>query len=1046
MEMVQLLDHISQKREDALKFHNKFAINNELVHKDFSFDELLISRVSDILELMLFDLIQSPKPEKDQKVATLREYAKEAFILQRMLTKPEDPIDLGINLLRMVSFAVLGDKVEDVKRILGEMEWPNLPLNSEKWNERTWSTIIDIWLRLIRKNGWNDLNHVLERVTQLRTNQKKFEKVYLDGLEDGLAKTAALELIGLYHLAKAAEILAIYTTNGVVERNYQVNSLLDLHFEKTLRVCKLVPLVTLELLTRLLQACSKQMVENSIWTITRSVNSKVTKFVETLVDKGRENRAIFEVLPPQREALAENGLLGSSKRAIVVSLPTSSGKTLIAQFRILQALNQFDQEKGWVAYLAPTRALVNQVDRQLRRDFAPLSVVVEKISPALEVDSVEMGLLEESSDEQFRVLVTTPEKLDLILRQGWEDKIGRPLSLVVVDEAHNIRSKHRGLRLELLLTTINKECAKAQFLLLTPFIQNAKEVAVWLGGKSADDISLSLDWQPNDRAIGISWVKKGERKKGNSNGYSVSFETIQTTRKSIFVDDLIHFEKNDDLADTFAKANKINQIASLTAQNLKERGPLILMHSRIDWVLSLAKNLKKISKKETELPEDVKFLQDYVRFELGDGFELVELLEFGIAVHHSGLPDEVRTLIEWVFERGSLKFLVTTTTIAQGINFPVSGVIMASHQYFSPKGAEDMPPEDFWNIAGRTGRISQGQLGVVSLVSDSEEKNIELKNFINKQTEDLNSALIQLALESEDKLQDLGKLVYSVPEWSSFLQYLSHSYEQMGRPKTFTQQVEQVLRGTLGFEKLKLEDSHIADKLLNGVIKYCDDFQVSHHSLGFVDSTGFSIQSIKIILSNKQNIDTNSWDADTLYAAGNSKLTDMMGVLLKVPELRDHLNFVSGGNTEGDKLANILKAWVGEKPLTEIAKSFFDKDIEKCGQHLFGKLTQSSSWGLSALLSVISRDLDTEEKKLLNNLPAKAFYGVQSDEAIKLRLIGIPRTAAQSVANHLYQHISEPVGTLRKRVSQMSEKDWNDLMGSKGKTYRRAWRIIEGLE
>jgi replicative superfamily II helicase len=138
--------------------------------------------------------------------------------------------------------------------------------------------------------------------------------------------------------------------------------------------------------------------------------------------------------------LAEKGLLGSSRRAVVVSLPTSSGKTMIAQFRILQALNQFEHEQGWVAYLAPTRALVNQITRQLRSDFAPLSVVVEKVSPALEVDSVEMDLLKEASKKQkFRVLVTTPEKLDLMLRQGWEEKIGRPLTLVVVDEAHNIQ-------------------------------------------------------------------------------------------------------------------------------------------------------------------------------------------------------------------------------------------------------------------------------------------------------------------------------------------------------------------------------------------------------------------------------------------------------------------------------------------------------------------------------------------------------------------------------------------------------------------------------
>ena len=52
-------------------------------------------------------------------------------------------------------------------------------------------------------------------------------------------------------------------------------------------------------------------------------------------------------------------------------MPTSGGKTLLAEFKILQALNQFAADKGWVAYVAPTRALVSQITRRLRKDFGP---------------------------------------------------------------------------------------------------------------------------------------------------------------------------------------------------------------------------------------------------------------------------------------------------------------------------------------------------------------------------------------------------------------------------------------------------------------------------------------------------------------------------------------------------------------------------------------------------------------------------------------------------------------------------------------------------
>ncbi len=1043
-----LFESFSKHRKDASHIYDRFLITRELLDHEIDVDSILLSNVSDVLELKVLELISNRYEDDLDKVKLMRECATEAFRINQILPQPSEAIPFARHLLKLSSLAILGDRGADAVRILNQTGWSNLPLDSDDWYERTWATIIDVWLRLIRKKGWYDRDIVLERIFSLREHQNQYEKVYLNTVDETNAKSAALELIGLYHLARAAEILAQFITEGVVEGDYQVRNLLDAQFERIFDVCCHVQLLELELLTRILHAASHQMVENSIWTVTRAVNSKVSQFVSTLVDKGRGDKALFDVLPPQRHTLADQGLIGSSRRAVVVSLPTSSGKTLIAQFRILQALNQFDQEQGWVAYLAPTRALVNQVTRQLRSDFAPMSIAVEKVSPALEIDSVEMDLLNEKSNEKrFRVLVTTPEKLDLMLRQGWEKKIDRPLTLVVVDEAHNIQSPTRGLKLELLLSTINRECARAQFLLLTPFINNANEVARWLGGRNSDNISLSVDWQPNDRAIGIVRAIKKEKLNKRSYNYSLNFETIHTSRNTININELINIPNQFEIAKTFSSANNPKNITSLAAEFFKKCGPLILIHGQLDWVWNLAQNLAIETNKEDALHDEVRLLQEYLSLELGNDFPLINLLEYGIAVHHSGLPDEVRTLIEWLFERGRLKFLVATTTIAQGINFPVSGVIMASHQYFGSTGPMDMPSDDFWNIAGRAGRISQGQLGIVAMAAVSNEKADQLREFINTQTEDLNSALVQLALEARDKLNDLERIVYSKPEWSSFLQYLTHTYQQMGKPEYFTQQVEQVLRGTLGYEKLKLKDSDIARKFLKGINKYCDDIQEGNQPLGLVDSTGFSLQSIKTILKHRGDINEDSWDMDRLYSRNDITLQKMMGILLRVPELRDSLKDVTGGKKpDGDKLAQILKDWVGGSSIKDIAGSHFQNDITKCGQNLFGKLIQTASWGLAALLTITANTLTEEEKKNLSNLPAMAFYGVDNESAIKLRLLGVPRNAARSIARHLNQHVTEPIPNLRNRLANLSDAEWYQSMGDKGTIYRKVWRVIEGIE
>ena len=126
-------------------------------------------------------------------------------------------------------------------------------------------------------------------------------------------------------------------------------------------------------------------------------------------------------------------------------------------------------------YIAPTRALVNQVAAKLKREFEPIGIKVEKMSGAIEIDSFESNMLTDSED-RFDVLVVTPEKMNLLIRDGIETKMGRPLALAVVDEAHNIEEESRGINLEILLANIKNDCSKANFLLLTPFIKNSEEI------------------------------------------------------------------------------------------------------------------------------------------------------------------------------------------------------------------------------------------------------------------------------------------------------------------------------------------------------------------------------------------------------------------------------------------------------------------------------------------------------------------------------------------------------------------------------------------
>jgi hypothetical protein len=315
---------------------------------------------------------------------------------------------------------------------------------------------------------------------------------------------------------------------------------------------------------------------------------------------------------------------------------------------------------------------------------------------------------------------------------------------------------------------------------------------------------------------------------------------------------------------------------------------------------------------------------------------------------------------------------------------------------------------------------------------------------------------VKLACAAENELGDLESIVYRRPEWSTFVQYLAHTYRQMGAPATFVNDVEQILRNTYGFGTLRSERPDLAARLLVGVNAYTAYLQRPNQPLKLVDSTGFSLQSINTAFTQAREfgVDSTSWNRNALFAPTDRSLQSMMGVLLKVPELRDNLNAVLGGRTpDGAKLALIVKDWVHGASIEHIARTHFldrcgtmQAAMTECGRNLSGRLTQTAAWGLGALLSITGGDLDDNALAALRNLPSCIYYGVNNDEAVALRLLGVPRMAA-------IQMTAGPAGArgstadLRRRLRSMDDAAWSQACKSAhGITYRRVWRILEGMD
>jgi len=941
---------------------------------------------------------------------------------------------------RAAAFGVLGEMHAQTRHLLqgvtGAITVDTI------WGTKAERTVLEVWQLLIRKRGWGDLDNLKDLITQFRDQQSTNEPEFLDHhakARDGW------KLVAMYHLLRAAEIVAEYTEHGEATGHFDPIEQAELHFDRALDAANEASDADLLFLVSLLTLATRSLVERSIWRIVRGAGTRAHAFVEQLASRQNE-QPFLELLPPQHKALVDEGLMGTGRRSVVISLPTSAGKTLVAEFRILQALDSYDTQLGWVAYTAPTRALVNQLTARLRRDFAPLGIRVERFSPALEVDSVEAEILGSSADP-FRVVVTTPEKLDLLLRGGWISDLGRPLSLVIVDVAHNLGTSGRGLKLELLLATINREARDASFLLMTPFIPNASDIASWLDPANNQAVELGLEWLPNDRVVGLAKLEK-VAPRGNAR---VMAETLITNARSLQTEETVELAGGRPLGLTFSKLKTPTTLATAAAQALSTRGTTVTLVGQPKHSWTVAERLA--DSRGNEVHDDlVESIGNLLATEYGQDYPLAHLLRKGVAVHHAGLSDDVRSMIEALAERGTLHHIVATTTLAQGINFPISNVVLGSYQY--PYGVE-MPTEDFWNIAGRAGRVNQGQPGLILLAAHNAEREAALREYVELATMELNSTLVSMveAALCRSATLNLSELSF-MGDWSSFVQFITHTYRIVGAEE-FSVRVEQVLRGTLGFQELRASQPAWAESLVQGVQAYAS--RLSGKPISLVDSTGFSWESVSATLARMSDVGVGEQLlGNELFSQRSEALSDAIGVLLQVPELREQLvERLDPAESEGKFLSRVVKDWVGGMSLGNLADSYFttaqdgsNRDhtqaLTQCCQRLFGSILPTVSWGLSALQAlVMSRRPDEEIPGDSRDIPSYVYYGVDTREAVALRLFGVPRAAALALA----QTHGAGRGTeeLRQFLVSSSPSDWTDALGTIGQSYYDAWRLVEPM-
>jgi helicase len=198
------------------------------------------------------------------------------------------------------------------------------------------------------------------------------------------------------------------------------------------------------------------------------------------INSDKERISIFEFWKSQLNAI--NAGILTNNNNYIIQMPTSAGKTFIAEIMIINSLINNPDSK--CIYIAPFRALTTQIVDNLSNRLGKLGFIVSSASGTYEVDEYQLFWIENAD-----VLVATPEKIDLLYRL--KPEFFENVSLIVTDEGHIIGNNNdRSSLLELLIVKLRKKLENTRFLFISAVMSDddAQELSEWISGSSTNVI------------------------------------------------------------------------------------------------------------------------------------------------------------------------------------------------------------------------------------------------------------------------------------------------------------------------------------------------------------------------------------------------------------------------------------------------------------------------------------------------------------------------------------------------------------------------------
>jgi len=358
---------------------------------------------------------------------------------------------------------------------------------------------------------------------------------------------------------------------------------------------------------------------------------------------------------------------------VVVSAPTASGKTALAELAICRTL----ANGGTALFLAPLRALTNEKEAEWDR-FESLGYSVYVVTGERDLNP--------RRAERADILVMTPEKADSATRKHDSHRYAfvTDVDCCVIDEVHLLDSDTRGAVLEVTVSRLRRLC-DPRVVALSATMPNVEDVAAWLDAPDACTFQFGDEYRPVPLHAGVETYANGD---------------------NAFQD----------------KYRRLYRALDLAQPHIEDGGQaLTFVSSRQDTVRAAKKARDVLAERDVEMGARGDYDLHTEAQELRND-TLRQSVVDGVAFHHAGLSREDKNAVERWFKEGTVQLLFSTSTLAWGVNLPARCVVIRDTKLHDPlEGEVDMSPLDILQMLGRAGRPGYDDTGYAYVICESED-------------------------------------------------------------------------------------------------------------------------------------------------------------------------------------------------------------------------------------------------------------------------------------------------------------------------------------